>query len=82
MWHSVYTHTHTQTHTHTHIYTHMHLFFYWPYMVCGILVLEPGIQPAPPALEGQGLSHWTTRKSLLGIVLECEEVTENLSTGF
>lgn len=49
----------------THIHTHtiyMHLFIYWPYMVCGILVPEPGIQPAPPALEGQGLSHWTTKE--------------------
>ena len=57
----VCTHTHTPTYTHTHthiyIYTHMHLFFYWLYMVFGILVLEPGIQPAPPELEGQSLSH-------------------------
>ena len=60
-WHSVYTHTPKNTHIHTHT-IYMHLFIYWPYMVCGILVPEPGIQPAPPALEGQGLSHWTTKE--------------------
>ena len=60
----VYTHTytHTQAHTHMHICIYMHLFIYWPYMVCGILVPEPGIQPAPPALERQGLSYWTTKE--------------------
>lgn len=28
---------------------------------CGILVPQPGIQPASPALEG-GLNHWTIRE--------------------
>ena len=28
---------------------------------CGILTSQPGIEPAPPALEG-GLNHWTTKE--------------------
>ena len=28
---------------------------------CGILAPQPGIEPAPPALEG-GLNHWTARE--------------------
>ena len=32
------------------------------HMVCGILVPRLGIEPASPALEAQGLNHWTTRK--------------------
>ena len=30
---------------------------------CGILVLWPGIKPAPPAVEEWNLNHWTTGKS-------------------
>ena len=30
-------------------------------MACGILVPRPGIEPTPPAVEGQSLNHWTTR---------------------
>ena len=29
---------------------------------CGLLVTQPGIEPAPPALEGQSLKYWTTRE--------------------
>ena len=29
---------------------------------CGVLVPLPGIQPMPPALEGQSPSHWTARE--------------------
>ena len=29
---------------------------------CGILVPQPGIDPAPPALEACNLNHWTTRE--------------------
>ena len=32
-------------------------------MACGILVPQPGIEPAPPALEGWILNHCTTRKA-------------------
>ena len=31
-------------------------------MVCGILVPQPGIEPAPLALEAPSLNHWTTRE--------------------
>ena len=27
-----------------------------------ILVPQPGVEPAPPALEAQSLNHWTTRE--------------------
>ena len=42
-----------------YIYTYI-----WPCnTACGILVLQPGIKPGPPALEVQSLNHWTARKS-------------------
>ena len=28
----------------------------------GILVLQPGIKPVPPALEARSVNHWTARK--------------------
>ena len=30
-------------------------------MVCGILVHQPGMEQAPPAVEAWRLNHWTTR---------------------
>ena len=33
-------------------------------MACRILVPQPGIKPAPPALEVQSLNHWTAREVL------------------
>ena len=36
---------------------------FWPWHVpCGILVPQPGIEPLPPTLEVQGLSHWIARE--------------------
>ena len=29
---------------------------------CGILAPRPGVEPSPPALEGEVLNHWTARK--------------------
>ena len=29
---------------------------------CGILVLQPGIEPMPPEMEAWSLSHWTARE--------------------
>ena len=29
-------------------------------MACGILVPQPGVKPAPFALEAQSFNHWTT----------------------
>ena len=37
------------------------LLFYGP-EACGTLAPRPGIEPAPPALEGKSLNHWTTRE--------------------
>ena len=31
-------------------------------MACGILVPQPGMEAAPPALEAQRLNHWTARE--------------------
>ena len=31
-------------------------------MACGILVLESGIEPLPPAVEAQCLDPWATRE--------------------
>ena len=38
-------------------------FFFWSHCAaCGILVPQPGTEPAPPALEAQILNHWTARE--------------------
>ena len=43
---------------------------FWSCQVtCGILVLPPGIEPIPPALEVQSLNHCTTRKVPIVILL-------------
>ena len=33
-------------------------------MACGILVLQPGIEPTPLAVEAWSLNHWTAREVL------------------
>ena len=39
------------------------LFVFWLHPEpCRILVPQPGIEPMPPALERQRLSHWSTRE--------------------
>ena len=36
---------------------------FWPHPTArGTLVSHPRMEPVPPALEGRGLNHWTTRK--------------------
>ena len=44
----------------------LHGFFYlfiWPHHVAsGILVLQPGIEPEPPAVEAQSPNDWTARE--------------------
>ena len=38
-------------------------FIFWLYhTACGIFVPQPGIKPAPPALEVLKLNHWTTKE--------------------
>lgn len=40
-------------------------FFLWLHCVAhGILVIQPGIKPVPPAVEVGSLHHWISRKSL------------------
>ena len=39
------------------------LFFFVHCAACKILVLQPGIKPASPAVEAWSLNHWTTGKS-------------------
>ena len=39
------------------------VFLFWPpHMACGILVLQPGLEPEPLAVKVQGPNHWTTRE--------------------
>ena len=37
--------------------------FFWCPKVCGISVLQPGIEPMPSAVEVQSPNHWIARKS-------------------
>ena len=38
-------------------------FLFWPHhATCKLLVSQPGIEPASPALEVHSLNHWTARK--------------------
>ena len=41
---------------------HFHTILCFGHTACGILVLQPGIKPAPPAVEKQSLNHWTDRE--------------------
>ena len=37
--------------------------FFWPHHAAhGILVPHPGMEPTPPAVEGQNSGYWTTRE--------------------
>ena len=38
------------------------IYFWPPYMACGILVLWPGMELVPPAMEVLILNHWTSRE--------------------
>ena len=41
----------------------MHFFFFLPHHTAwGILAPLTGMEPMPPALEGQSLNHWTARE--------------------
>ena len=43
------------------------IFFFFFYRVtCGILVLQPGIEPTPLAVKLQSLNHWITKDIPLG----------------
>ena len=45
------------------------LFFWLPRTVCGILVPQPGTEPAPPAVEARSLNHWAAREVSLCLFL-------------
>ena len=58
------------------------LFTFWLHHAAfGILVLQPEIEPVPPAVEAQSLNHWTAREVPLGnfedtvINTDCETCT-------
>ena len=42
---------------------YLDFFVYCP--ACGILVLQPGIDPTPPAVEAQSLNHCSTQEVLM-----------------
>ena len=54
-------------------------FFLWSRTVYGILVPQPGIEPAPPALEAQSLNLWTARKVPRNAVLNTGPLTSFFS---
>ena len=46
-------------------------YIFWSYpMACGILVLQPVIKPATPAMEAHILNHGTAREVLLVDILK------------
>ena len=46
------------------------MFWFWGHEGCEILAFWPGIEPAPPTLEGSwNLDHWTTREVLVSQAL-------------
>ena len=51
----------------------VHLFFWLHPVSCGILVPQPGIEPASPAAEPRNLHHWTTREVPTCLFLICVE---------
>ena len=47
--------------------------FFWPYHgAYGILVPQPGIDPAPPAVNARNLSYWTAREIPGPVVLNIQ----------
>ena len=50
-------------------FSFFHLFFFLAAWHLGAQVSQPGTKPVPPALEAQGLNHWTTREVLMSITV-------------
>ena len=47
--------------------------YFWPHLAeCEILVLWPGLEPVPPAVEVQSLNHWTARDAPL-LLFKCKK---------
>ena len=56
------------------------LFRFWPRLAAYcFLVPQPGIEPAPPAVEARGLNHWTAREVP---VRDCGELPPYILTSF
>ena len=54
------------------------LIYLWPHSAArGILVLRPGIEPAPPAVEAWSLNHWTARENLFSTAPSTEQMLIN-----
>ena len=52
--------------------------FSWPcHAACGILVPQPGNEPAPPALEAWSLNHWTAGQVPLLVFLNMYLLSES-----
>lgn len=58
-------------------------FFFWLCCVAhGILILQPEIEPIPPALKTQSLNHWTARaKSPKNLFLSSDLKIQRLTSG-
>ena len=57
----VYMYTHT--HTPHLIQSSVFVVVFWPCCVaCGILALQPEVEPSPRAVKAQSLNHWTTKE--------------------
>ena len=41
---------------------------------CGILVLRPGMEPQPPAVDVQSHNHWTTRESPYNFISQHSDI--------
>ena len=45
------------------VYFILFIYLFWLHCAaCGLSVPRPGIEPTPPAVEGQSLNHWTARE--------------------
>ena len=61
----------------------LHLFIYWlHHMACGILVPQPEIEPAPPAVVACSLNHGTTKKVPGLFDKEAHSIHEGGAKGF
>ena len=55
-------------------------FFFLPcWAVCGILVLWPGIQPTPPAVDTWSLNHWITREVPIKLIKKKKKIPNKKS---
>ena len=56
------------------------LFPPWPHcLACGILVLRPGSEAMPPAVEAQSLNHWIAREISSSLLLKLQSLEQWLA---